>query len=100
VLALPLSITRESLRPYGVAGFGLVQARSSDVLGELPISRNMPGFTVGGGAIGFVTPDAGARFDLRYIRALGREEGGFVRAGVARLSFWRASVGLVVRLQN
>lgn len=99
VVAVPLSVTRESLRPYFVAGMGLLQARSADVVGLLSLERNLAALSLGGGAIGFVAPDTGLRFDVRYVRALGEDAGLFARAGVARLSFWRASVGVAIRLR-
>jgi hypothetical protein len=103
ILATPLALTRESLRPYFVAGFGVMQARSEDLLGfEVgTINRDLAAISVGGGAMGFLTENTGLRFDVRYLRALGEEEDPqFPRAGVARLGVWRASVGVTIRLRQ
>jgi hypothetical protein len=97
LLAAPLSLTRESLRPYLVGGLGLLQARASDAARLFPLDENRLGLTLGGGAIGFVSDLTGLRFDLRYIKAVSGANGLLAREGVSRLSFWRASVGLTIR---
>ncbi|MGE0464592.1 MAG: hypothetical protein AB7Q16_24760 [Vicinamibacterales bacterium] len=96
VLTLPLSVTRESLRPYVVAGGGLMRAEARDITSVFPIRSTMPAVSFGGGAIGMVSNSVGVRFDLRYFRSLG--EGDDLIAGTgARVRFWRGSVGLVLR---
>ena len=97
VLAAPLSWTRESLRPYLVGGLGLLQARASNAARLLPLEEDRLGLTVGGGAIGFVSDLTGLRFDVRHIKAVSGADGPFAREGVSRLSFWRASAGIVIR---
>ena len=42
MLALPLSITRESLRPYAVGGLGWVHASANDTLGPAPRQQRLP----------------------------------------------------------
>jgi hypothetical protein len=96
VLTLPLSVTRESLRPYFVAGGGLMHAEARDITSTFPIRSTMPALTLGGGAIGFLSDTVGVRFDLRYLRSLG--QGDEMTAGTGpRVKFWRGSVGLVLR---
>jgi hypothetical protein len=97
VVAAPLALTRESLRPYLVGGLGLLQVRADDAIRALPIEKDLLGLTVGGGAIGMITPFTGVRFDLRHLKAVSGERGSFAREGTSRLSFWRASVALTVR---
>ena len=97
VVATPLALTRESLRPYVVGGLGLMQARAEDVAFILPLEQDLLGLTLGGGAIGMVTPFTGVRFDVRHIKAITGERGQFAREGNSRLSFWRASVALTLR---
>jgi hypothetical protein len=97
ILAVPLAITRESLRPYVVGGLGLMQARSKHAGGLFPIDENLLGVNIGAGAIGFVTERTGLRFDLRYIKAASGVDGPFAHPGVSRLSFWRATAGVVLR---
>ena len=97
VLAVPLAITRESLRPYVVGGMGLLQARSKHAGGLFPVDQNLLGVNLGGGAIGLVSERTGLRFDLRHIKAASGADGPLARPGLSRLSFWRATVGVVLR---
>jgi hypothetical protein len=97
LLAAPLSLTRESLRPYLVGGLGLLQARASDAARLFPLDEDRLGLTVGAGAIGFVSDVTGLRFDVRHIRAVSGSDGPLAREGVSRLSFWRATAGIVIR---
>jgi hypothetical protein len=97
MVAAPLAITRESLRPYLVGGLGLIQARSNDVIGVFPLERDLLGLTLGGGAIGMLSERTGVRFDLRHLKAISGEDGPLAREGTSRLSFWRASLGVVAR---
>jgi hypothetical protein len=90
-------VTRESLRPYLVGGVGLLQARSKHAFDLFPVDRNFLAVQVGGGAIGLVSERTGLRFDLRHIKAASGTDGPFARPGISRLSFWRASVGVVLR---
>lgn len=97
LLAAPLALTRESLRPYLVGGLGLLQARSRNAAGVFPLNEDRLGLSVGGGAIGFVSDLTGLRFDVRHIKAISGPDGPFARPGVSRLSFWRATIGLTIR---
>lgn len=97
LLAAPLSVTRESLRPYLVLGLGLMQARSSHAAGLLPVNENLLAVNVGVGATGFLTDRTGLRFDLRHFKGLGAAEMPLARGASSRLSFWRFSLGVVVR---
>ena len=95
IVALPLSVTRESLRPYAVGGLGLLHATSEDIL-SLNESGDWLGLQIGAGAIGLITNRAGVRFDLRHLRALSRDT--TLRGEqTSKLSFWRATVGVTLR---
>lgn len=97
IAAMPISITRESLRPYVVGGVGLMHAASDDARGIFSFDSNLLAMNVGGGVIGFVTPFTGVRFDLRHFRNLAPDGSATTLSGSTRLSFWRASAGLVIR---
>lgn len=97
IVAAPLALTRESLRPYVVGGLGLMQARSNHVAGLFPVDQDLLGLSLGAGAIGFVTEQTGLRFDLRHFKAVTGAGGPFAREGVSRLSFWRATAGVTIR---
>ena len=97
VLALPLAITRDSLRPYATVGLSSVHASLEDVIGLFTQSRTMAAWTVGGGALGFVTRRTGVRFDIRQIQALDRIVSPLTGVGESPLSFWQVSAALVLR---
>jgi hypothetical protein len=102
LVTLPLSVTRESLRPYIVGGIGMMQNGSATLLDFVnefdPQERNILGVTMGGGAIGFVSPDVGVRFDLRHIRSLLRGTNPLTGEPGTQLRFWRVTVGVALRL--
>ena len=98
VIAAPLTLTRESLRPYASAGWGLMRASSDAGDPALSFTRNLSAFNVGGGAIGILSRRTGVRWDVRYLRGTGSAEGGgTLLGGSARLSYWRASMAVVIR---
>jgi hypothetical protein len=97
IVALPLSVTRESLRPYAVGGLGWIHASANDLIGFEPFSNDFLGLALGGGAIGFVTDTTGVRFDLRYLKSVSSGDVSELNQESARISFWRATVGLVFR---
>ena len=97
VIAVPKAITQESLRPYVVSGVGLMHARLSTQTGVLDTKSNLFGFNLGGGVIGFISPRAGARFELRHFKNLTNDASGAVSIGETKLSFWRVTAGLVLR---
>lgn len=96
IVAAPLAVTRESLRPYLIGGLGLMQARANDKAGIFPIAKDFLAVELGGGVIGLLTPRTGVRFELRHFKAVSGADGPFAREGLSRLSFWRASVGLTL----
>jgi len=96
VVAAPRHATRYSLRPYVVAGGGLMRARSFDKLGNPILAKTLPAVDVGGGATGFLTERVGLSWDLRYFRGIGGVPTG-QSVGRESLSFWRASMALAIR---
>jgi len=106
VLTVPKRWTEYFLRPYVSGGFGLLRAVSVDqpspVQGAslLPLHVNMPGFTIGGGAIGFLSQGTGVRFDVRYHAGLRSDPGvnaGNVIGPDLHLRYMTAEIGLVIR---
>ena len=107
IAALPLSVTRESLRPYVVGGLGLIHATAEDTLklnqscvpgqtAGYACPGNWLGLQLGAGAIGLITNRAGVRFDLRHSRAFSRDT--TLRGErTSKLSFWRATFGVTLR---
>jgi opacity protein-like surface antigen len=103
VLTAPLSVTRESLRPYLVGGLGLLHVGAADRISLDPVDRNLLGLNLGGGVIGMLSDQLGVRFDIRQTRSVRDDEVTTVafpspqaRSRV-RLSYWRATVGVTIR---
>ena len=97
IVAVPLSVTRESLRPYLSVGLGLLHTGASDLAEAVAIDRNLLAVSVGGGVIGFVTARAGVRFDLRRISSVASGVDTLTGATEPSLSFWRATFGVALR---
>ena len=96
IFAVPRRITRDSLRPYLVSGVGLLHAHIQTQANVFNTNSNLLGLDVGGGAIGFISPRAGARFELRHFKNLSRDDEA-VTFGSTRLSFWRLTAGAVLK---
>lgn len=95
IATLPLSVTRESLRPYITGGVGLIRASVEDLIG-LNETGNWVGLQLGAGAVGMLSNRTGLRFDLRNTRTFGRDN--TLRGErTSKLSFWRATVGVTLR---
>jgi hypothetical protein len=99
ILAVPLSVTDYSLRPYLVGGLGLMHSGITYISSSGPdaVDDNSLGLNVGAGAIGFLTPRTGLRFELRHFRTFERENSATSGILAPRLSFWRDTVGVVIR---
>lgn len=97
IAAAPLSVTRDSLRPYLVGGLGIAQFGLRDQLClDSCATITETALQLGGGAIGLVSDRAGVRFDLRQVRTL-RRGNTLLGDRQPKLSFWRATVGVVIR---
>ena len=98
VVAAPHRLTEYRLRPYFVGGVGVMNVSITDYFGVLAVAKTMPALDLGGGAIGFVTNRIGICWDVRRFTSLGgsdQERG--VSFGGEHLSFWRASMAVVIR---
>jgi hypothetical protein len=97
VFAVPRAITRDSLRPYAVAGVGLIHVGIDDASGILPVDTNLVGIGIGGGALGRLTNRTSLRFEVRHIRNLAPTTESVVPDfGVTRIKYWRATVGVAL----
>jgi hypothetical protein len=97
VIAPPRHLTEYILGPYFVLGAGLMRARSEELQGILSLANTLPAIDVGGGAKGFLSKRIGLNWEARYFRSVGGKELRGVSFGTEQLSFWRASMGLVIR---
>lgn len=97
VVALPRHWVEYTLRPYVVGGGGLMRARATDRLGLLPIASDLATIDVGGGVTGPLTNRIGLNWDVRYFRSVGGKTNTAAAIGAEQLSFWRATMALVIR---
>lgn len=104
IIALPRRIAQYSLRPYFVAGVGVMRLRSDGrppFSALIQIQETLAAIDLGGGATGFFNERVGVAWDLRYVRSVGGESTGdplVTTDGLAKqLSFWRANMALVLR---
>jgi hypothetical protein len=97
VVALPRRVAGYGLRPYLVAGGGLMRANAEDKILALPVVSNFRAIDVGGGATGFVTDRVGLSWDLRWFRNVGSSGVRGISFLDEQLSFWRASMALAIR---
>lgn len=98
LVTLPLAVTRESLRPDVVGGLGTMRASADYSVDLFDQSQQFTTLHVGAGAIGFITPFTGVRFDVRHVNSLNRVSDEVTTAVGPRMRFWRASVGVVLRI--
>ena len=97
VVAAPRRLTEYRVRPYFVGGLGVMQVRISHEFDVLPVALTTPALDLGGGAIAFVTNQLGMSLDVRRFLSLGSGQEQGVSFGEEHLSFWRASLALVIR---
>jgi len=97
ILSMPRHLTEYTLGPYFVVGAGLMHAHVDDIFGVLSVSSTLPAMDIGGGVTGFFSRRVGLIWDARYFSSVGNRKARGVSFGSERLSFWRASMGLVVR---
>jgi hypothetical protein len=98
LMTTPTRWNEYGLRPFVSGGIGLLRASAKDSFDILPVSTNLLGYNIGGGAVGFLTERAGLRFDLRYFSNLkpsDSDEG--IAIGRVQLSYWTASAGVVFK---
>jgi len=99
VVAMPRRLTEYTLRPYVVAGAGLMHVGIDDYFGVLSLHETLAAYDLGGGVVGFLTNRVGLAWDVRRFGTLkgSPPATGLVFGDAGRLSFWRASMALVLR---
>jgi len=97
IVATPLRVTGYSLRPYLIGGLGLIHTGITYTAILDPVDDNSLGMNLGVGAIGLLSPRTGLRFELRHFRTLSRDAIETTGERDARLSFWRATIGVIIK---
>lgn len=97
VVSLPRRLTEYTLRPYFVAGGGILRVQFDDYFGVFRVADVLPMADFGGGVTGFVTNFVGLCWDVRRFGTIGGKPGQGISYGTEQLSFWRASMALAIR---
>jgi hypothetical protein len=99
IVAAPRRLTEYSLRPYLVAGVGLMHLNATTTFGVFDLVATIPAFDIGAGAVAFVTNRVGVSWELRRFQSVGenRVEPGLTSTGELHLSYWRATMAVVIR---
>jgi hypothetical protein len=84
-----------TLRPFVVAGVGVMRVSATVAEGLPSVGRTEPGWNAGGGALYMVNEAVGVRGDARYFRHFSRHAD-LPLAGDGVLDFWRLSVGITL----
>jgi opacity protein-like surface antigen len=98
IIGIPIGgQTGGGIRPFGVAGVGLLQSqqRSGDDVFDFDSSEF--GFNLGAGIMGFATDHVGFRGDVRYVRAFDPVGDNLTTVTVGDFDFWRANFGATFR---
>ena len=99
VVTLPRKLTQYALRPYLVAGGGALRVNIEHEFDIFNVQTTLGVLDFGGGATGFLTDRIGVNWDVRYFRSVGGEEDtGLTIGGKEQVSFWRATMGVAIRL--
>jgi len=99
IVTLPRRWMEYTLRPYVVGGAGVMHVTFTDVFNVYNVSEALPAYDLGAGAAGFLTNRVGLAWEVRRFGTLKGSpaaEGNTI-GPPGTLSFWRASMALVVR---
>lgn len=97
VLTTPRAWNEHGLRPFVSGGFGLLHLTLETLQDALPVRRNVLGYNVGGGAIGFISDRTGVRLEARRFSHVKSGEQSGVSFDRETMSYWTATVGVVFR---
>ncbi len=87
-----------AVRPYAVAGVGLLRTNVQDFAGLFSVNtKNDFGMDIGGGVMGFFSKSVGLRGDVRYFRGFRGTTDNAAGLGLSAFKFWRGSLGLSLK---
>jgi opacity protein-like surface antigen len=99
IVGIPAGGYGASVRPYALAGVGLIRQRVGDAAGVFDVnSKNDFGFDAGAGVMGFFNNNVGLRGDVRYFRSFrGAPSGSATGLALSDFHFWRGSAGVTFK---
>lgn len=87
-----------AVRPYAVAGVGLLRTKVQDVGEVFDVNtKNDFGLDVGAGVMGFFSNNVGLRGDIRYFRGFRGTDDNATGLTIGDFRFWRGSLGLSLK---
>jgi opacity protein-like surface antigen len=89
--------TGGGIRPFAVAGVGLLKTQQESTEQLFDVDNNEFGFNVGAGLMGFATDHVGFRGDVRYVRSFEEADDNITTVGIGDFDFWRANFGVTFR---
>ena len=93
--SLIVGVGEGPIRPYGIAGVGLLRTRVGDTTLFQGITTNEFGLNAGFGVIGMVSDRVGLRGDVRYFRRLqDPSDDNSIDVAIGQFDFWRAYGGV------
>jgi hypothetical protein len=97
-VAVPLGAKGGKIRPYFSGGAGLLRPNLAEAGDGAVVEANKFAWNIGGGVTGFFTGHVGITGDVRYVRAMDKNEVPNV-FGVQfdGLDFWRAAAGVTLK---
>jgi opacity protein-like surface antigen len=95
---LRLAVPSGPIRPYAVAGVGLIRSKVDDPTQffSKPSASDF-GMDVGAGIDAFFSPAVGVRGDFRYFRSFEEDDSTALDLSLGSFNFWRASVGVTFK---
>jgi len=97
VVGVPRRFTEYVLRPYVVAGGGVMRIHAEDYFQVVEVAQVKPAIDFGVGAIGFITRRVGVAWELRRFQTIGGDELAGLSFGAEKVSFWRATMAVAIR---
>jgi hypothetical protein len=97
IVAMPHRMTEYTLRPYFIAGVGMMRVRIDGRFGAVRVASTRPAMDFGGGVTGFLTKRVGFSWEVRRFSSLGDNQLQGASLGGERLAFWRASMAVAIR---
>jgi hypothetical protein len=86
------------LRPYLVAGGGIMRVKAVDYFNVFPeVSQVKPAMDLGAGVVGFITNSVGVLWEVRRFQTLGGSGEAGISFGAESVSFWRATMAVAIR---
>ena len=99
VVAMPRRMSQYTLRPYFLAGAGIIRAQIDGGFGTLHVASTLPAIDIGGGATApFLNDRIGLNWELRHFRSVrGKSELAGSSFSKEQLAFWRVTMAVVFR---